>query len=51
MLRLGDAATLCPEASASTLFQCARRCDARAPGLSLQPHGHVRPFAPSPVRS
>lgn len=33
MLRLGDAATFCPEASASTLFQCAERSDSRAPGL------------------
>jgi hypothetical protein len=33
MLRPGDAGTLCPEASASTLFQCARRCDSGAPAL------------------
>ncbi len=35
MLRLGDAATRCPEASASTLFRCAKRSDPRAPGLPI----------------
>jgi hypothetical protein len=33
MFRLVDAATLCPEASASTLFQCTARYDSQAPGL------------------
>jgi hypothetical protein len=30
MCRPGDAATLCPEGSASTLFQCAERSDSVA---------------------
>ena len=37
MCRPGDAATLCPETSASTLFQCAERSDAQAPGLPNPP--------------
>jgi hypothetical protein len=34
-LRPGDAATLCPEASGSTLFPCAERSDSRGWSCSI----------------
>jgi hypothetical protein len=50
MLRLGDAATFCPEASASTLFQCAGRSDSRAPAPPNKSEpGAIRGWAAGPA--